>query len=390
MTKLQQTVYQLLREIHDICVQNEITYTLHPCLVLFLQNGLDIPEDYESRCVYMTTDDLHRFVAACSANLPQNRSIESLYSNPMYPSLYSARYCNTETLCLNVNEGLNYINNGLFINIEAVRSYPRSTIKKKLVTLLELGWKENTYQYTNRFSKKALLAKIVVRCMMLPGRKRLSHWLYKFASRAYQNENSKVYVRWKNKNLALPKEIFDATLLPTDLDDNFYIPAGWESYLRTALGKKYMRFLESAYIPPLSIIENPYISSDSFFNTHSQLEEFFRKRMSLKKEKRRMASLFNYRNFCWAMINMAGDKYKLKSYYEKIRSKILNLKRENKQAQLKILFRSYRKTQEKYAKYKRTFSIDAELDQIYYETLCKNGGKLFAKRMKKLLRRDHQ
>lgn len=386
MTKLQQTLYQLLKEIHEICVQNDITYTLHPQLVLFLQNELDIPENYDCRCVYMTVDDLHRFVSACGTNLPQNRSIESLHSNPTYPELYSARYSNTQTLCLNVNEGLNYVNNGIFIKIEVLRSYPKSSIKKKLLTMLELGWRANTYQYTNRFSKKELLSKTVVRFMMLLGRKNLSRFLYNFTLKAYQCENSKVRIRkdgWKS--LALSKGVFEAELLTVSDDESFYIPIGWKKYLRTVFGSKYRQLLKKKYVPTMSIIENPYMSSEEFFKAYPQLGEFLKKRMGLHKETRRIKQLLKYRNYCWAMVNMAGDKYELKSYYDKNRTRILNLRKAKNNKRLMSLFKPYYKTQKKYAKYGQTFDIDPQIDKIYYYTLRENKKAAFANKMKELL-----
>lgn len=386
MTKLQQILYQLFKEIHEICIQNEIPYTLHPQLVLFLQNGSDIPEDYESRCVYMTAGNLHRFVSVCSRNLPQNRSIESMHSNPMYPYLYSARYGNTETLHLNVNEGLNYINNGLFVRIEVLRSYPQSKLRKKIFALLEWGWRANTYQYTvNRLSKKELFSKTAVRCMLLFGRKNLGRRLYDFTLKAYQYDNTEVLVCWKNRNVILPQQFFEIAQLTLATGESFYIPVGWEKYLERVYGKEYMSLLEKEYTAPMSIVENPYISSNSFFEAHPQLGEFFRQRMGLQKEKMKMKSLLAYREFCWAMINMVGDKYKLRSDYEKNRLRILNLREAKNYDELMSLFEDYYKTQRKYAKYNQTFSIDPELDEIYYATLRRKGKKQFAEKMKRML-----
>ena len=385
MTKLQQTLYQMLKEIHEICVQNEITYILHPQLVLFLQNELDIPENYDCRCVYMTAEDFHRFVSVCSKNLPENRSIESLNSNPKYPDLYTARYGNTETLCLNVNEGFNYVNNGLFIRIEILRSYPKSSVKKKILTVLEVGWRANTYQYTNQFSKKELVSKVAVRCMMLFGRKTLGRFLYKFFLKAYQCDNPKFRVRAKGKTLALPKNAFEAELMTVADNEGFYIPVGWKRYLKSAFGNKYGQLLKKKYVPAMSIIENPYMSSEEFFKAYPQLGEFFRERMSLRRGTRKMKKLLEYRTYCWAMVNMAGDKYRLMSYYDKNRTKIKNLRKAKNQRKLMAIFTPYYKTQKKYKKYGQTFDIDPEIDKIYYETLRRNKKKGFAEQMQKLL-----
>lgn len=385
MTKRQQVLYQLLKEIHKICEENEITYVLHPQLVLFLQNGLDIPENQKSRCVYMTSDNMHRFVSVCSRNLPKNRSIESLHSNPMYPYLYSARYGDTKTFHLNVNEGSNYINNVMFIQIEVLRSCPQSKIKKKILTILESGWRANTYQYGIRFRKKDFLSKAIVRCMLLIGRKNLSYWLYKLTSKVYQYENSLVLIRWKNQNLSFSRQTFEAEQFILFDGSLFYVPAGWREFLQIVFGEDYMRILEERYICPMSIIENPYMSGDSFFEKYPNLSVFFQNRIKFWKEKNKIETFYDYMNFCWTMVNMAADKYKLKSHYEKNRLRILDLKNDQKWSQLMTMFDAYYNTQKKYAKAKQTFTIDPELDQIYYETLCYNGKTDFAKKMKRYL-----
>lgn len=385
MTKLQQTLYQLLKEIHEICVANKIAYTLHPQLVLFLKNGLDIPENYDCRCVYMSAANLHRFVAVCRKNLPPNRGVDSLRTNPKYPEFYSARYSDTETLYLNVNEGFNYANNGLFIRIEALRSYPNSSIKRKLVSMMELGWRANTYQYTNRSSKKELLSKIAIRCMMLMGRRPLSRLLYHFSLKAYRCKNPKYRVRVKEKTVALPKKAFKRKKVRVSEEEFFYIPADWKKFLKSAYGKNYKQLLKKKYVPPISIIENPYISSEEFFKEYPDLGKFFRKRMRLRKDTRRMKKLLEYRDYCWAMVNMAGDKYRLKSYYDKNRAKILNLRKAKNYKKLMTLYKHYYKTQKKYEKYGQTFKIDPKIDKIYYETLRHNKKKAFANKMKELL-----
>lgn len=386
MTKLQQTLYQLMNEIHEICVKNKITYTLHPRLVLFLKNGLDIPEDFVCRCVYMPADDFHRFVSVCSANLPENRSIESLHSNPTYPELYSARYVNTDTLCLNINEGFNYVNNGLFIRIEMLRSYPKKSFKKKLISMLELGWRENTYQYNNvRYTNKQLISKIAVRCLMLLGRKNLSRILYNYTLKAYKCKNSKYRVCHKDKSMALPKSDFKPKLRRVADNERFYFPSGWKNFLESAYGKKYDRFLDKKYVPARSIIENPYMSSEEFFAQYPQLGEFLKKRMRFRKVVRKSKQLFEYRTYCWTMVNMAGDKFELKSYYDKNRQRIINLNEAKYYKKLMALFKPYYNAQKKYEMYGQTFSIDPEIDEIYYETLRNNGEKIFAEKMKKLL-----
>lgn len=385
MTKLQEILYQLLREIHEICIENEIVYMLHPQLVLYLQNGLDIPEDQESRCVYMTSKDMHRFISVCDTCLPQNRYIESLHSNSMYPYLYNARYGNTETFYLDINEGTNYINNGIFIRIEVLRFCSQAKIKKKFLTILEAGWYANTYQYTIRFSGKDLLAKAIVRCMLLFGRKNLSRWLYSFTLKAYQHENQMVVVSWRNTNLILHQGIFELSQLTFADASTFCIPAGWRDYLQSVFKGDYMQMLEKRYIVPISTIENPFMSGNYFFKAYPKLRNFLRQRMKLWKVNMKNKIFGKYRVFCWEMVNMASDKYKLKKYYEENLLRILSLRKDKNWNQLMIIFEPYYRTQERYAKYKQTFSIDTELDKIYYETLCYNGKKKFAERMQKYL-----
>ncbi len=386
MTKLQRVIGQLLTEIHQICAENDIEYVLHPKLTLFLMSGKGIPEHDDCRCVYMTAPNFQRFLKICGASLPKSRSLESLSTNPWYPEFYSARYGDTETFYMNINEGRNYVNHGIFIRIEILRAYPPNAMAKKLITMLELGWRANTYQYAMEGYGKWLVSKFLVRCLLLSGRKPVGGRLLKLAMRAYQCDNASVIVRKGTKNQIYKKEIFDRVqLLETDAG-SFLIPLDWEGYVRAGLGKNTLKILETPDTPRLTVLENPYISGEKFLEACPHMDSFFKARLRIGGKRRKLRRLMDYRQYCWDMVNMAGDKYRLQSYYEKNRKRILNLAGAKNYDRLMTLFGPYIKAQKKYARYHQTFSLDREIDRIYYETLSMRGQGKFAARMKRYLR----
>ncbi len=123
----------LLDEFREICEENEIEYEL--------AWG---PESIGCG-VFMSISGCRKFMAAVEESGAEHRALESRENSPAYPN-DTVRYVRTDTLCYNVLDYTNYINHGIFVEINIVRG-PASGMADKFYRACERSMMRKSYSF---------------------------------------------------------------------------------------------------------------------------------------------------------------------------------------------------------------------------------------------------
>lgn len=173
-----EVIMQLLSEIHDICQNNNIKYYLADDLFLLAYEQLkeeednvedtddekeeerieqtpviqafsddredttDLPRsdiDIRGGMIYMHPDDFLRFTKAVGKDERQNRALEWMGTNPVFPGLY-ARYVDTSTVYYTALRLCTEKQLGMFITINIIRPKDASTSRDRLKERIWRDW----------------------------------------------------------------------------------------------------------------------------------------------------------------------------------------------------------------------------------------------------------
>lgn len=105
MNRQQEHLYQMLKEIHAICVKNDITYYLAMgSLIGAVRHGGFLPWDDDADII-MTLDEFKRFKEACKKDIPEGRILCSPDEQESYGFLLP-RYVSKETTAIHTSQSL--------------------------------------------------------------------------------------------------------------------------------------------------------------------------------------------------------------------------------------------------------------------------------------------
>ena len=132
MTKLQEYLIKLLKEIDEICVANDIDYYIFAGSMLGIERNEGILPWDDDIDLIMTKKNYDRFSALMEKDAPPNRVFETVENNKEYP-LQFGRYVSTETS--NITRSLAFGNNdsGIWIDIMYAVPMPRTVRKIKKI-----------------------------------------------------------------------------------------------------------------------------------------------------------------------------------------------------------------------------------------------------------------
>ena len=135
MNKKQKVIVSLLKEIDEICRQNNIMYYLSPRLTLCAVTEQPFPQNPLFGVVLMKVEDMERFRRLIEEDPREKRALESMKSHKWFPGFY-LRYENTDTICINLDRTRDYEYPGIGVNILPLRTSSVSgTAKKTVVTV---------------------------------------------------------------------------------------------------------------------------------------------------------------------------------------------------------------------------------------------------------------
>ena len=161
MLKVQKRAVELLKEIDDICIAENIHYSLagRTAAMQAAKGGFTC-QDYRPE-IMMLPDDYRKFCKAVSERNDPSRTIESLETNPQMDGIY-ARYVDTSTTLIDFNRGAFLKAQGVHVLIWILRSKkPSSLYSKTLETIVKSNRNPNLdikKKYRNGKAKTKLTA----------------------------------------------------------------------------------------------------------------------------------------------------------------------------------------------------------------------------------------
>ena len=158
MNRLQNELYILLKEIDQICRDNDIKYCLGGgCLIGAVRSGGFIPWD-DDVDIHMTREDAHKFYLLSKESFPPNRTVLCVENYPDFvlPCVY--RYVNTESTAILRSTMLHGWPCGAFIDIMILDDSPNNESEQRkqfesigMYQELHTRWLAANSQWPNTF-----------------------------------------------------------------------------------------------------------------------------------------------------------------------------------------------------------------------------------------------
>ncbi|WP_143530189.1 LicD family protein [Massiliimalia massiliensis] len=380
---------QLLTELAAVCDRNAIPYYLSGDTALAAYRDHDFwPQSYTaSICVH--ADDVLRLVEGIKKENREERTLDSMIDNPLYP-YYSLRYVNNNTLCISRKHFKQYQNNGIYVTINILCAKKgkfaskRATVYKKLWEWASLvGFKAKGRKRKLVYRAACLLKKIAGK----NGGKRL----FKTLTRIYSGKTGSYRLR----NKVYSNSVFDRQGAPLSLaGKSFAGPAQIETYL----GKCYSNW--RTYLPKApSAMVDPNLSCQEVQNTllHLGSEKVLE---NVKKYNEYASKMAKDNKIVWrsyAILRRSNDRFLMYQKYMPIKSELIRLHNEEKWEELNKLLQPYRSIL--FHHYKKGLGVcfDKEIFDITMDALLKEelppekrkGRKYYVQKLRTLVPDEH-
>ncbi len=374
MNKKQKVIVSLLKEIDEICRQNNIMYYLSPRLTLCAVTEQSFPQNPLFGVVLMKVEDMERFRRLIEEDPREKRALESMKSHKWFPGFY-LRYENTDTICINLDRTRDYEYPGIGVNILPLRTSSVSGTAKRRISRAENGWtqlcdiNQTECGYKNRINRTLMRLQCLIN-----GRQRQASRLYERFCREFQGEGAEQYIlRRRKQTQTFPAEIFAETKTVTLEGEEFQVPAGTEEYLTICYGNNYREIQEARYVIPSSMIVSARVSYAQFWKEEGNYEKYCKER---RKNSRRLAKARKYKKYfneCWKYVVLCGARMNLGIFYKSRKDYIMNLYKNEDYMALEKVFRPYYRMTEKSLQEGEFFAEDVEIFDIYVDTLEKTG-----------------
>lgn len=386
MTREQQEVFSLLKEIDTICRQHQITYYLSPRLTLCAVTEKPFPASPLAGAVVMKMSDMERFRKILEAELPKGRALESMKNNKRFPGLF-LRYENKNTLCYRLYEGRNYQYPGLGIDIIPLRGKNPSKKIRSWDQRMDIGWIQICDNAKYELDTYKFFCGWMMRIMSLAGRERLGQKVYDRLCRNQDTAEAQKYIlRWNRNNTYIyPAEIFQEAKEVVLEGERFLIPCDEKRYLKETFGANYERYYFNDNVSGMSMMVSARISC----------EDFLREAGSMKKLIKNRRKLFvtdayvnkhckEYFDKSWDYAKLCASRRELTAVYDGQREYIRNLWENRDIPRLDTAFRSYKKMMKRCMDTGDIFETDEEIQKIFLGYLKETGNVKMLKKMKKI------
>lgn len=321
-------IYSLLIEIDEICKRNNIDYFLANRLALIAYRGNE-GDDYNTGRIFMTAENLKKFIKACEVEITESRVIEWMGNNERFPGVF-LRYINTDSTYYTTKRLCTENNLGMFITIDVLRPARKN---EKYYHTIENAWKNFSFDMPaggKKWENKVL--KILKTGSAIFGREKISKFLIKFflnryqskyaVERFYLHEDVKKTRRYYSTNFF--KEAVNVKLY----DKYFKVPQNLDKYI-----KKQYAFprQESKSVIPNNTIDyfcDPNISykeldllkyRNEIKNIRTKLQLEIRKALKVIKERDRCFDLMlrSYYRYYYGLVVFKDMDYLESLYLEK-------------------------------------------------------------------------
>ncbi len=311
-------ILDLLCEIRDICEENNIPYSLYGSTAAKALTIHDLQEPFAQ--IMVNNSDFIRLCNIMEKKKLRGRIFDSMHNNPNYMD-YSARYSNTETTNVSIQQKGNIFMSGLYVEIIPIRIENNTRTKHFFLRFIEHGWEKHYLKLTSIGSWKYLLTVPVINFFRLIfGKKKVSKWIFNKMAKGHSGEFT-VACSVKSFNQTLSELNFEPLKkvnIVRVCGKNFSIAEKSPSILRKVYSrgwrKKALTTIQNQN--NIVLLNVSYKQFERALIKHSKLwKKYFRKKSRQMFVKAISSYYDRQKNKVWALAKRTGTRARLYFYY---------------------------------------------------------------------------
>ena len=321
MLDVQKKTLELLKELDQICKDNNIRYFLQGRTAFMALSYGGFKDYLIDLSVGMTSENARAFLKVMKAACPKDRYCECMLNSPNYPRV-SIRYGNRNTTDFATYNYGNYKYYGINVVIEIYRHTEPKLMKARINSFLEYGWEYmcNPKIYEPKRIVSGLGTKAIA---TVSGRSGFSRRLFKrlVLNNRNKTEDYMFLPYYRNKKFLKKEMLEDIKYIPFE-DTELPVISRTEEYLECILGKKWRETELPAVYPSTAVrIIDTKISYEKYLSflkeENIDAEAIWKLRKKFVKKNNKVRFLDEQLREYWPRIFMSGDRYIYWKYYNK-------------------------------------------------------------------------
>ena len=378
LTRETTVIYRLLGELADTCEQLGLSFFLAPRLSLHAYLGLGMPSDPTAGQILMRAEDMEALRVYLKDHLPKDRALESMMDGGSFPGLF-LRYEDLNTLYVNPNQGTDYRNPCMNVEIYPIRRGLYRTLGFRLL-VLEKCWRSTCYSPCGLPSRKVRTLAIPFRIVNWFNRPAVARYIYKrLLASALWGDGKRVncFLLMRDKHLKLPAEVFQTTAFyPLEEDGRLFpVAGGTEQFLTAIYGEGFQRKTDR-YAPNPKVLLSASVPAQDYLacvGGLKRLQTYGRRRKKIYWTNRKIGQYRRALDAGWTKVKGLAYERKLELSYAENKDVILRRYNEMDYARLERNFAAYNARVEKVIRRGKLPAVDEEIFPIYLDTLIHTG-----------------
>lgn len=242
MNKQQKYLLEMLKEIHGICVKNDITYYIAMgTLIGAARNCGFLPWDDDAD-VIMTYENWEKFQVACQTDLPDNRHLGAPKLQDYYGHMMP-RYMAKDTTCIHTCQSLHDEVSGEIIDIFVLD--PISDKPGEYESYIQDMWMYSAVvNYANitgaRFNLDPEVFREMKQLEKEQGRAAVVQKLEANLVRHFSDDGHRYAFRWQGVPICFERSWFEETIMIPFEDTELMAPAGVNEFLTCYYGEEWV------------------------------------------------------------------------------------------------------------------------------------------------------
>lgn len=389
MNKEQAKLFELLEEFDAMCRENGVQYFLTGETLKYALEKDSIGPNAAYASVLMTGDNCRAFIDAFEQKDLSNRELDYWGNNPTYPD-FTLRYVASDTTAFDMLDYLNYRAHGMYIEVEILRGFVKSrkagTMRalERVAVISALGEYPESYW---TFDSKEKMDKLYYRAAkVFRGEAGIRRDLFEFFSKeCYKPSARGMYSVCHNGNVikGIPKELFEGEIHECVINGRaFPMPSDCELLLRKAGVKSPESFVIDSERAYTDVIESAGLAEEDFRKIHDADLRFADNERSKKEH-------FAVARRDWQVVMQTDARFRMWKEYMPRKDSILKMYEAGDYESLSEELRDYDEEMGKILSFKRSFSFDNELHDVYIHTLLHKGEKEKAENIIRWMPKSH-
>lgn len=383
------TALDLTAEVAKICDDNNIEYFLSPRVVKRGIDGLDYEKYFTMPEVYMSVENIVRFVEAVEKDMPAGRALDYMGNNKDYVS-FNVSYVNTDTTFIQLSRGKDFSKLGFKVTINLIRN----EITGKLPALAETGRELNAYRPKRKITWKKKVVRNVMSAAMHVSGDDFGRKLFNYYVKSYLKDpdSERVFIKsFNNKRLYYNRKLFEEKKIIDVNGYKFWAPANIEEYLIGFYGPTAMDMPIATFDRTTNLISNRVPFGDYMKNLEAAgipIEELF----DLSKAERYITNRKITRSVerVYQIAQMSQERNNLYALLEPEMDRVRELYRQKDFETLQEIFKPYDVRARYYIKKKLTLCTDEEQFEILCDIMENRGAHERVKLMREYLSDHHK